>query len=352
MLIYKVLATPPVSGVLWLSSTQGTLIPAVPFAIPPIPFGHMVIVTGHIPLPCCGAVYSITMEVDSAALLPEKDRNNNRLVLEVDTRADLVASASLSVLLPHYGEVGVLTVSITTTNAGIWQSPPLSAVVTLSDAFGNPIVSVRHFDLPPLERGASASYVFTSTLPPSAPDLYLLRVFVDSGEELEEKNESNNVVELTVPVVITTMLQPDSATYLSSTSGILVFLFPSGTVTLPTEIRFTPLWPRELPPGPPLGIVGFNLSAYQGGQPISLTLPHPVAVTWAYRDTELAGLKEEELGLYQLVGNNRWQRVLCPAEERRPEENRLYSCLHQLGTYIFGGSYKQYLPCILLEVGH
>lgn len=343
----RVLATPQVSGTLWLSHSQGSLIPAILFDIPAISFGRTATVTSRVALPCCGAVYYVVLEADSTALLPERDRNNNRVMLEVDSRPDLVVSASLSVLLPDYGQAGALTIYITTTNSGIWWSPPVSAMVSLSDMWGNPLLPLQHFSLPYLDSGASVSYVFTSTLPFPAPDVYLLRVFVDSGEELEEQNEDNNVVELAVPVVITAMLQPDSATYLSSTSGALVFLFPSGTVTLPTEIRFTPLWPRELPPGPPLAIVGFSLSAYRGGQPISLTLQHPVSVTWAYKDTDLAGLKEEEMGLYQLMDDRKWQRVLCPVEEHLPEENRLRTCLHELGTYIFGGMYRWYLPCIV-----
>ncbi|MCX7683253.1 MAG: hypothetical protein N2508_15020 [Anaerolineae bacterium] len=347
----RVLATPRVSGTLWLSYAQGSLVPAVPLDVPAIPFGKGVTVTGQISLPCCGAVYSITLEVDHTARLPDRNRGNNRLMLQADTRPDLVVSASLSILLPDYGRAGALTVSITTTNAGIWTSPPVSATVALSDIFENPLLPVRRWSLPPLEHGASASHMVTSELSFPAPDVYLLHIFVDSGEELDEQNEMNNSVELTIPVVITAMLQPDSATYFSSTSGLLVFLFPTGTVTLPTEIRFTPLWPRRLPPGPPLGIMGFNLSAYRGGQPISLTFQLPVTVIWTYEESDLAGLKEDELGLYQLLDNQRWQRVRCPTEERLLEENRLRSCLTQLGTYIFGGEYRQYVPCVMLKVG-
>lgn len=340
----KVLATPPISGTFWLSDVHGTLVPAEPFDIPPIPFGKVVTVTGQSSLPCCGAVYYAIVEADNPPRLPDRDRSNNRLALEIDSRADLKLSAHSLVTIPDYGQAGALTVFITTTNVGIWQSIPVSATLSLRDMYSSTPTYVRYFTVPHLSRGASVANVVTSGLPVPSPDIYALTVFVDSEAVLDEQNEDNNIAVLKVPIVITATLQPTAATYLSSASGRLIFLFPTGTVTLPTEIRFTPLWPQELPPGPPRGIFGFNLSAYRGGQPISLTFQTPVTVTWYY------GSGERGSGLYLLVDEHYWQHALCPGEEYLPEENQLRTCVSRPGTYIFGAEYKCYLPCVINNI--
>jgi len=172
---------------------------------------------------------------------------------------------------------------------------------------------------------------------------------VDNNGAVDEWDESNNRIDLVVPIVVTTMLQPDAATVLTSTGGQLAFLFPAGTVTTPTEIRFVPRVTSELPPSPLIGVTTFALAVCRGGQPISLTPPLPITVTWQYTDTDVEGLDEDALDLYCLMEGDRWQRVVCPARQHLPEMNRLSTCIQRLGEYVFGQRYVLYLPLYLVS---
>jgi hypothetical protein len=93
----------------------------------------------------------------------------------------------------------------------------------------------------------------------------------------------------------------------------------------------------------------FMLEAYRDGQPISLTPALPVSLTWQYTDTHAANLDEEQLGLYRLAEDSRWQRVHCPTERRQPEVNRLDTCVQQLGQYVLGQGYEVYVPLVQMD---
>ena len=265
----------------------------------------------------------------------------------VDARPDLVISTmAWSVHSP--GTLGsTLNVTLTSTNSGLWPSPPVSGTLTLSNTHGTLLLPAQYFPIPVL--GAGAQAVITEELTPltSHDDVYRLALEVDSAGVLDEQDEGNNRVEMTIPIVVTTTLQPDAASVLTSTSGRLAFVFPAGTVTMPTEIRFTPLLTSELPPDPPLGVFAFGLTAYRGEQPVSLTPLRLITVTWQYTDTDVAGLDEDNLGLYHVTENSRWLRVSCPTQQRHPEVNRLNTCIHRLDEYVFGQRYDWYLPLIL-----
>jgi hypothetical protein len=212
---------------------------------------------------------------------------------------------------------------------------------------GTSLLPARRFSIPALGASAQVTLVEDSILPASSEDLYHLAWEVDSDGVLDEQDEGNNQVETTIPVVVTTTLCPDATSALTSNSGHLAFLFPAGTVTMPAEIRFTPLLTSGVPPGPPLGVVAFQLAAYQGGQPVPLSLLRPVTVTWQYTDTDVAELDEDALGLYRLAESNHWQRVSCPAEQHQPEVNRLSTHIQQLGKYVLGQGYEWLIPLML-----
>jgi hypothetical protein len=241
-----------------------------------------------------------------------------------------------------------LSTTLTVTNSGLWPSRPVSGALYLSSIHDDPLLPAQHLSIPALGTGAQVTVAEELTLPVSSEDLYRLAVEVDSDGILDEQDEGNNRVEITIPVVVTTTVHPGAAVVLTSNSEHLAFQFPAGTVTTPTEIRLTPRLPSDLPPGPLVGITAFTLAAYRGGQPI-LTAPHlPITVTWQYTDTDVAGLDEGSLSLYRLLEGNRWQRVSCPAQQRQPEVNRLSTCIWQWGEYVFGQAYKQYLPLVLV----
>ncbi|MDY7076247.1 MAG: hypothetical protein SXV54_04900 [Chloroflexota bacterium] len=347
----ELLTTPPVSGTLWLSDTHGTLsTPARHFPIPALNSSATVTIVEELALPGpSGALYYLALEADSDQALDEKDESNNRIEAEIDARPDLVISTTTWSVQPPGTSGGVLSVTLPVTNTGPWPTLPASGTLALSNAYGSLLLPVQRFSVPTIGPCDHATIVQESILPAPDEDIYRVSVDVDSDGVLDERDENNNRIEVTVPIVVTTTLQPDVTSPLTSTSGHIVFLFAAGTVTAPTEMRFTPLMPSELPPAPPLGVTAFRLAAYQGGQPISLTLP--VTVTWRYTDADVAGLDEDHLDLYRLTESDRWQRVPCPTKQRQPDENRLSTCIQQLGVYIFGQGYARSLPFILGNKG-
>jgi hypothetical protein len=241
----------------------------------------------------------------------------------------------------------VLSITSTVSNAGLWRAQPVSGTRYLSNADGTLLLSAYRFPIPAIDPEEPVTITQETILPTLDEDFYRLAVEVDSDGILSEQDESNNRVEAMIPVVVTTTLEPNAASALTSTSGHIVFLFPPGTVMTSTKICFTPLWPSELPPGPLLDIAAFRLTTCQGEQPISPTLLLPVTVTWQYTDTDVVGLDENKLYLYHWTESSRWQHVSCPAEQHWPDENRLSTCIQQLGDYVFGYTYKLYLPLVV-----
>jgi hypothetical protein len=341
--------SPPVSGTLTVSNAQGTLLlPGQHFPVPTLGPNAQEIITEDLTLDTSsGGLYYVTLEVDSDNAVDEQNENNNWVEMRIDARPDLVISATdWSARLPLTA-TGLLSVAFEVTNEGLWPTLPVSTAITLKDARGTLLLPDYLLPTPALAPGAQVTNVVTLTLLPPASDLYRVTTQVDSDGIQPEQNEENNLVETIIHIVVTTTLQPDAAGVLTSTSGHLVFIFPAGTVTVPTEIRFTPLATSEVPPGPLRKITAFRLAAYRDGQPVSLTPPLPITVTWQYEDADVAGLDENELGLYRWIGNSPWQRMSSPAEQRWPDENRLRTTTQQLGEYTFGQTHRRYLPVMM-----
>jgi hypothetical protein len=208
------------------------------------------------------------------------------------------------------------------------------------------------FPIPAIAAWSQVTITQAVTLPLSpGGDFYHLLLEADSDDVLEEQNENNNLSETMIPIVITITLRPEAAGVLTSASGHITFQFPTGTVTTTTELCFIPLWPPALPPGPPRHIEAFRLTTCPGAQPVPPTLLMPVTVTWRYANADVVGMDEDRLYLYQWTESERWQRVSCPTERRWVDENRLRTCIQQLGEYVFGYTYEGYMPLIPFEEG-
>ena len=331
--------SPPLSGTLTVSAAQSR------FPIPAIGSGSQETAVGALTLPALsGGLVYLTVEVDSDSTVDERNEGNNRREMLIDARPDLTVSATAWRVRPPTTITGWLSVTLAVSNVGPWPTLPISTSVSLKDARGLPLPPLHRLATPALPPGAQATTVAMFALLPPAGDLYHLLAQVDSGAVQNESDEGNNTAQAIVHVVVTTTLQPDAAAALTSTSGHMAFIFPAGTVTTATEIRFTPLATSEVPVGPPLKVAAFRLAAYRDRQPVSLTLPLPVTVTWQYTDADVAGLSEDELALYLWTQNDRWQRVSSPVEQRWPDENRLRTAIRQLGEYTFGQTYRCYLP--------
>ncbi len=292
-------------------------------------------------------IYDPSLIADPAQAVADARRWNNTCTVTVDARPDLLISTTAWSIRSPGTPDGMLGVTLRTTNEGLWPTLPVSGALYLSSIHGTLTLPAQRFSIPALGSGAQVTVVEELTLPVPNEDIYRLALEVDSDGVLDEQDEGNNYVEMTIPVVVTTTLQPDAAAVLTSASGHLAFLFPAGTVTRPMEIRFTPRLPSESPPGPLIGVTAFTLAAYRDGQPIPselMTLLLPITVTWQYTDADVMGLDEDSLGLYRMTADNRWQRVFCPAQQRQPEVNRLSTCTQRLGEHVFGQGYTLYLP--------
>ncbi len=340
---------PPVSATLSLSDTHsGLLISQQQVPVPALEFGDQAIITDELTLPG-PALYYLALEVDGDGVVNEPDEEDNRVDLMVDARPDLLIPTvdwgTQSPAVPS----STLNVTFTVSNAGSWSAHAVSGTRHLSNTYGSMLLAPHHFPIPNIDPGGQVSIVQEMILPALDDDFYHLLLDADSDGILDEQNEDNNQADVMIPRVITITLEPGSAGVLTSASGHVTLQFVTGTVTTSLELCFVPLWPPELPPGPPRHIEAFRLTICQGQQVVSPTLLLPVTVTWQYASEDVAGMDEDELGLYYWAEGERWQRVSCLAEQRWVDENRLSTCIQQLGEYVFGYTYKQNLPLILLD---
>jgi hypothetical protein len=344
---------PPVSGTLYLSGSQGSLLlPHRRFAVPALEFGDQVSFTKILTLPgSTGDLYRLVIEADSDGVVDEPDEANNQATIEVDARPDLLISMLDWHMQPPRTVDGWLSFTMTVSNAGIWPAQPVSGTRFLSNTSGTLLLDVHRFPIPAVAAGRQVTIVQETALPPLDEDFYRLALNVDSDEVVDERDEDNNWAEKMIPIYVTATLEPGATTVLTSNSGHLTFIFPTGTVTTPTEIRFTPLWLPELPSGPLISVSAFQLAAYRGEQPVSLTMSAPVTVTWRYTNTDVAGLDENRLNLYRLMEGDRWRRIYCSSERRQPDENQVSTCIQQLGVYVFGQGYELYLPLVMRSNG-
>jgi len=322
-------------------------------------------------------VYDLSLFVDPAQAVTDVHRTNNAYTVSVDARPDLLISTTRIGIRPRIGirqsmhspgGLGyMLDITLTVANRGAWPSRPVSGALGVNNVHGTLILPEQRFSVPALASVAQANVTQELLVPASNEDLYRLRLEVDSADilypdgVLDEQDEDNNWVEVVIPIVVTTTLEPGSAAVLTSTSGHLTFLFPAGTVTRTTEIRLTPRAISELDPGPLVGVAAFDLAAYRDGQPILITPLLPITVTWQYtdadmsrdadmfRDADVSSLDEDSLDLYHIGEGQRWQRAVCPAEQREPELNRLSTCIQELSTYVFGQEYVWFVPYVLVD---
>ncbi|MCP4540855.1 MAG: hypothetical protein GY832_27275 [Chloroflexi bacterium] len=342
---------PPVSGTLILSNAVGSLlIPDWRFSIPALEFGDHAIVTVELILPRPPrALYHLALEADSDNVLDEPDEDNNRIEIQVDNQPDLVISVTDWHVQPSETPSSTLNVTFTVSNVGLWGSDPVSGTRYLSNTSGTLLLSAYRFPIPAIAPWYQVTITQETTLPLlSGEDFYRLVLDVDSDDILSEQDEGNNQSETMIPRVVTTTLEPEAAGVLASASGHITLGFITGTVAATTELCFLPLWPPDLPSGPPRHVEAFRLTVCQG-ESVSPTLLLPVTITWLYTDTDVTGMNKEKLGLYQWTESDRWQSVFCSTEQSWIDENRLSTCIQQFGEYVFGYAYELYTPLIPLN---
>ena len=334
--------SPPVSASLVLSDLHGSLlIPIARLAIPPLTFGDEITMTAHLTAPNPG-LYALTATVDDAAQVDEQDEANNRVQTTVDLRPNLTVSiveGSTCVL-----GSGDLYVTYTIANAGLTEAAATSGTRSLDNTFGTLVFATERFSIPPLLPGAALTHTCRMSLTSSEEDFYRFAVAVDDDDLLDEMDENDNQALLMVPILVTETLLPDSAAVITSSAGDLVLFVPTGTVTVPTNLEFVPVWPTELPPGLWRAAMAFRLAAYQDGQTVAYPFNRPLTVTWWYTDSDIAGMDEADLDFFRWDVAS-WQRI--GLERTAPEMNRVRASTWDTGLHAFGWRRKYYLPLIV-----
>ena len=185
--------SPAVSGTLALSNAQGSLLlPHQRFSIPALTYGDQVTLAKVLTLPnAIGALYILTVEADSDDVLDELDEGNNRVEITVDARPDLSISSTDWHLLPPDETDGILTVTLTVENEGVWPTPAVSGTLLVDNPHGTLSLPPQLLSVPPLDVAARTAMTAEVILPASLnEDIYLLSADVDSEDALDEQNEN------------------------------------------------------------------------------------------------------------------------------------------------------------------
>ena len=150
--------------------------------------------------------------------------------------------------------------------------------------------------------------------------------------------------------------------FTSPSGSSTMIIVPTGAVTQPTTLIYTPVSTTSVPPGYVFGGLAFTLVASQSGTIVSdFSFLRPVAVTIHYTDSDVAGLDESTLVLYYWdTVTSTWKDVATtcsPASTywRYPSHNKIVVGICHLSGFGFFGiigdisTYDRsvYLPLIL-----
>jgi PKD repeat protein len=150
--------------------------------------------------------------------------------------------------------------------------------------------------------------------------------------------------------------------YTSPSGSSIIIIVPTGAVTQPTTLIYTPVSTTSVPPGYLFGGLAFTLVASQGGTIVSdFSFLRPVAVTINYTDAEVVGIDESTLALfYWDTVTSSWQDVATTCSPpssywRYPSHNKVVVCICHLSQFGFFGIIGDspaydgsvYLPLIL-----
>jgi hypothetical protein len=294
--------------------------------------------------------YALLLSLDPEGWLDESRRWNNVATTTLDIRPDLV-SLGLTHQVSSLGRQSttcVLTASIL--NQGVWPSQATSATVHLETLpEGMPVQSLA-LPVPPLPVGAQVN--LTSRLAWAAPfsDLYRLVLQLDEDDDVPEMDEDNNGDDALVPIALGTIVAPNATTVLTSVSGAVELVFPPGAVSTPTEILYTPLWPREWQVGRlTTSNVAFSLTAMSNGRPAPLVFALPVSVTWRYKHADVTALDEEHMRLFALRQGTMWNDAACQPYQRDANQSWVMAAICRTGQFVFGNRYDLYFPAIWHE---
>ncbi len=292
--------------------------------------------------------YELHLSLDPDNQFDEPREWNNIATTIVDLRPDLEPLDLDYRLTVPFTQNGTLVSTVTVRNQGIWPSPAVSGTVYLQAMMADTLGVSEEFSVPPINIEDQARIEITLSWPVPDHDLYQLKVVLDEDSELDEQREDNNSYELLIPVAVSADVMPNVTTVLTSASGAMGFVFPSGTVTMPTEISLIPLWPGDWETGVlKPSAVAFSLTAKRDDQPVPLTFAQPVSVTLHYDESDVSGLEPTHLRLFVQGAGEQWYDAFCRSYQRHPDEDRLALAICGTGRFVFGNRYDQLFPLLL-----
>jgi hypothetical protein len=289
--------------------------------------------------------HQLRLSIDPDGSFDEPREWNNVATATLDMRPDLVPLDLAHRLKGPVVQSGTLEVTATVQNHGDWPSSAVSGTAALQRLPEDTPVATETFSIPGLNIGDPAGAAFTLTWPVPDRDLYRVTLTLDSAASLEEQNESNNEYELVISVPLTATLTPTATTVLTSVSKAIQVVFPAGTVTTPTQVLYTPLWPAPWDTGLlKTSTAALSLTLLFNNEPAALGFGHPVTVTWHYSDSDVTALDEKDLQLFVRESGGSWSDAACGPYHRDPERKRLSVAVCATGWFVFGNRYDLYVP--------
>lgn len=285
--------------------------------------------------------HEVRLSLDPDGRVDEPREWNNVVTTTLDLRPDLLALDLAYRPTGPIAQSGALLVTATVHNQGDWPSTAVSGTVHLQTVPEGMLLVPRTLSVPPLNAGEHVEVGLTLTWPVPDHDRYELVLELDSANVVDEQREDNNTYTLTVPVAISATLTPSATTVLTSASGAMELIFPTGAVTVPTAIRYVPLWPGDWGTGAlKMSNTAFSLTAVLAEQPVALQ--RAFTLTWRHSDVDLMALDETRLRLF--VWEEGWQDAACGPYQRDANQNRLRTAVCHTGRFVFGDRYDLYLP--------
>ena len=278
-------------------------------------------------------VYTVTLSVSGLGGTDALTYTNYITVTPASVVADFTAAPTSAGMPP-------LAVVFTNTSTGDFDS-------SLWD-FGDGVTSTVFIS--PTHTYTAAG-VYTVTLQVSGP----------GGTDVFTRANYINVGDGTVSTPIDPTMG-GTLVFTSPSGSSIMIIVPTGAVTQPTTLIYTPVSTTSVPPGYLFGGLAFTLVASQNGTILTdFSFLRPVAVTIHYTDSDVAGLDESTLALfYWDTVTSSWQDVATtcsPASTywRYPGHNRVVVAICHLSLFGFFGiigdspTYDRsvYLPLIL-----
>ena len=275
-------------------------------------------------------VYTVTLTVSGPGGTDSLTGTNYITVTPASVHADFTAAPTSAGMPP-------LTVVFTNTSTGDFDSSLWG--------FGDGVTSTVLIN-PTHTYTVAGVYTVTVTVSgPGGTDVLTRANYINAGDG-----------------TVSTPIDPTmggTLVFTSPSGSSTMIIVPTGAVTQPTTLIYTPVSTTSVPPGYLFGGLAFTVVASQSGTILTdFSFLRPVAVTISYTDAEVVGIDESTLALfYWDTVTSSWQDVATTCSPtstywRYPGHNRVvvaFCHLTQFGFFGTAGPDNRplYLPLIM-----